>query len=150
QLFPYPQSGRCAALPAETDEAGLPHGVRDCQVNGIRRRDAETDLPASQHLRLGLVEQPVLGELLEVPVGVACLAVEAHRPGPGPADDPAVLVEVLPGLHSRRAVRPEPLDVEPGVAAHPDSGTEGERLAGRVIPPRADYADAPRRQRREV
>jgi hypothetical protein len=76
--------------------------MRDRQVDSLVRRDAEADLGAALRHVLGGIEQPVLGELLEVPVMMALLAVEAHRAGPYPADDPAAPPEVLVGRHHRR------------------------------------------------
>jgi hypothetical protein len=44
------------------------------QADRIGRRDAEADFPAVQDIGLCLAEQSVLGELLEVPVGVPGLS----------------------------------------------------------------------------
>jgi hypothetical protein len=62
--------------------------MRKQQVHRVRGGDAEPHLVAAHRDRLGRGEQLVLRELLEVPVVVPLLAVEAHRPGP---DRPIIL-----------------------------------------------------------
>src|SRR5215467_4925973 len=86
QLLGDPHGAGRAAIAEKAGEGRLPEGVRDQQVDRVHRRDAEADLVAEHHQRLVRVEQRVAGELLEVPVVVAVLVVEAHRAGPGPAD----------------------------------------------------------------
>jgi hypothetical protein len=68
-------------------------------MNGVGRRDAESRFLAAEHEIPARSEQPVGGELLEVPVFVAWLGVESHGPGPGAADHLPVLPEVLVGRH---------------------------------------------------
>src|SRR6185312_336449 len=101
---------------------------------------------AGHRHRSGGVEQGVSGELLEVPVVVALLAVEAHGPGSDPADEMLSLPEVLVRLHDRRAVRAETFDVERAVAADPYRGAEREvvglgpgHMAGRDPPGRQGH-----------
>src|SRR5262249_47049032 len=94
-----PQGAGEAAFTAESDELWLPERVPQKQVDAIGRRNAEANLPAPQDKTLVAVEQPVLGELLEVPVVMALLVVEAHRAGRDPADDVVTAPEVLIGRH---------------------------------------------------
>src|SRR5215469_502388 len=115
-LLLNPQGAGEAALAAESDELWLPERVPQQQVDAIGRRNAEAHLPAPQHKTLVAVEQPVLGELLEVPVVMALLVVEAHRAGRDPADDVVTAPEVLIGRHRGRVLLTKSLDVESSIA----------------------------------
>src|SRR5215467_13052794 len=115
-LLLNPQRAREAALTSESDELWLPERVPQEQVDAIGWRNAEANLPAPQHKILVAVEQPVLRELLEMPVVMAVLVVEAHRAGRDPADDVVTAPEVLIGRHRGRVLLTESLDVESSIA----------------------------------
>ena len=150
-LLLHPQCAGEPALAAEAEETGLPGGVLDHQVDAVGRGDAEADLVAGHHQLLVAAEQPVLGELLEVPVVVALLVVEAHRARPGAADDLGAAPVVLVGGHHVGVVSAESLDVQRTVAEHRDRRAEVQEARdfpalGLLVP----QADAPRGQRLQV
>src|SRR5580698_6689975 len=120
----HPQRTRCAALAGESGVGRLPVGVRNQQVHRVGGSDAEADLVAAHDGLLVLSQQPVLSELLEMPVMMTVLVVDAHGAGPGPANEVAAAPEVLVSRHDGGVRGVEALDVERAVAKHGYRGAE--------------------------
>src|SRR4029077_4497291 len=124
-----PQGRRAAAL-AEPEDPRPPDGPGNQQVDGVGGGQAEALLLSAQDLLSAVVQEPVAGEMLEVPMLVAGAAIELERPDPSAAPDGASARAVLGGGHCARPDGPVALHDQWRRSGVPHGGAEGEHVAG--------------------